>query len=760
MVVQKTTDCGDDVDRKLFSTHFRITEQHMFDYCTNEIGKLLIDSNAAIIGNPLTLVSLKGINTPNKLLSWTGSATTLELNCTYKYMAISNGPSLSIFDLQKGAVLREFHDHDKAINQVTWHLTSPWLLASVGDDCTLRTWDLRSHPAQVTLRRTTTPYRCLKYSPDCNFIACAGQVISIFDMNISQSIVHMACNSPATIVCFNPTECLLSTASEDRVARFWDVDTGEMVTQSPAYDCSIEQMHFAEDGRYLIVGTGRQISSIRWEPFELISQITYPVQMQNSFPMVTAEGLLHVSKPTTSQANGSFINLLDLQIQNGQLYQLSTLNKDSTKRSAVVSQISLEQLENCGLIYNGSDTLDRGGLDEDIPPACPTTKNSLTTEEIDLEIDEGISPESEATSTTAESMLDSLTYQSTTTEQIKQGVSLTEVSNMSSHLSKYRPRKKQPDNNVNISLKQNKTINRLSTLGQSNLSFNESNPISSKCKSLIRRGSSLNDMSNCAVGNSSSTTNSANTNISTTVPLSKNNRSKSQAQQSNKQSKFSTYTHLSSSNVSSNSTPPSVNSPIGEQTKQNFEDSDDEDIKEFLQVYPRMETSIQKQTTEIEKLITNVAAEHENICEYLVEQTFRFEEPYMFSRLLKDYLTKTDAYNIGLNTVFLKHINALLSHRNKDYVQMALDFLEMVVTRFGDSIRHGLASKDFILGVDVAAEQRFDRSIRCKNALFQIRLNSAFIMDRMDSAQRRRFEDLILPHIDSIVDKSFKQSKN
>lgn len=70
--------------------------------------------------------------------------------------------------------------------------------------------------------------------------------------------LNVYCPPPAKIALHGVTVDL-HLKSKDNCFSFWDVDTGEMVTQSPAYDCSIEQMHFAEDGRYLIVGTGRQM---------------------------------------------------------------------------------------------------------------------------------------------------------------------------------------------------------------------------------------------------------------------------------------------------------------------------------------------------------------------------------------------------------------------------------------------------------------------------------------------------------------------
>lgn len=96
--------------------------------------------------------------------------------------------------------VRQFHEHDGTVVDVAWHRTSPYQLASVSLDCTLRTWDVRSHPAQVSIRRLQRPFSRVQYSPDCSFVACSGESsISIFDLNTSQSMVQISCSS---YVCF------------------------------------------------------------------------------------------------------------------------------------------------------------------------------------------------------------------------------------------------------------------------------------------------------------------------------------------------------------------------------------------------------------------------------------------------------------------------------------------------------------------------------------------------------------------------------
>lgn len=81
-----------------------------------------------------------------------------------------------------------------------------------------------------------------------------------------------------------------------------------------------------------------------------------------------------------------------------------------------------------------------------------------------------------------------------------------------------------------------------------------------------------------------------------------------------------------------------------------------------------------------------------------------------------------------MNAAFLPSIEKLLRHRNDAYPKMAMNFLEMVLNSFGESIRHGLASRSFSIGVDVAAEQRFDRCTKCKNALLQVIAETEWII--------------------------------
>lgn len=58
-------------------------------------------------------------------------------------------------------------------------------------------------------------------------------------------------------VCFHPSEYLLATGSEDRLVRFWDIDTEECVSQSDPADGTLREVTFHNDGSALLTLTDR-----------------------------------------------------------------------------------------------------------------------------------------------------------------------------------------------------------------------------------------------------------------------------------------------------------------------------------------------------------------------------------------------------------------------------------------------------------------------------------------------------------------------
>jgi len=63
------------------------------------------------------------------------------------------------------------------------------------------------------------------------------------------------------------------------MVRFWDLENGKCVTETPKFSEPINHLQFSKN--YLIAANSIQLSAIRWEPFELISQIEFDLSLDD-----------------------------------------------------------------------------------------------------------------------------------------------------------------------------------------------------------------------------------------------------------------------------------------------------------------------------------------------------------------------------------------------------------------------------------------------------------------------------------------------
>lgn len=97
--------------------------------------------------------------------------------------------------------VRQLYEHDGQVTDIAWHLSNPFQFATISsEDHTFRMWDVRSHPAQVCIRRDQKVFSKVRYSPDCNYVACCGESIVIFDLNSSRNSIKMCCNSYVSLL--------------------------------------------------------------------------------------------------------------------------------------------------------------------------------------------------------------------------------------------------------------------------------------------------------------------------------------------------------------------------------------------------------------------------------------------------------------------------------------------------------------------------------------------------------------------------------
>uniref|UniRef100_A0A914PU88 Katanin p80 subunit C-terminal domain-containing protein n=1 Tax=Panagrolaimus davidi TaxID=227884 RepID=A0A914PU88_9BILA len=91
----------------------------------------------------------------------------------------------------------------------------------------------------------------------------------------------------------------------------------------------------------------------------------------------------------------------------------------------------------------------------------------------------------------------------------------------------------------------------------------------------------------------------------------------------------------------------------------------------------------------------------------------------------------------------LPEIRFLLSHKNSNFIDTALDILDASVTQLKESIKQGIASNAQSIGVDIAAEQRQLLCIKCKESLTEIYVNVHFLTTKFNEEQHLYFNSIV-----------------
>ncbi|VDN50203.1 unnamed protein product, partial [Dracunculus medinensis] len=242
-----------------------------------QFGLIAIRSANIFVGPPLTQLSFNGNITGNggncRILS---APTICSIDCAAlshdeRTIAYSTSTAVKLVDLNTGREMRTLVGQNGRINNVTQSNKSIYSWASVSSDCTITIWDTRQHPANVLTRRLDRSANCLLFSPNDAFIAIGSDQLYMMDPRI-RDMRSLPTSSQVLHVCFHPSYYLLATGSDDRLVRFWDIESEECVSKSEPSDGALKKIAFQNDGSLLFTLTDRRCGAICWEPFEVLGQ--------------------------------------------------------------------------------------------------------------------------------------------------------------------------------------------------------------------------------------------------------------------------------------------------------------------------------------------------------------------------------------------------------------------------------------------------------------------------------------------------------
>lgn len=131
------------------------------------------------------------------------------------------------------------------------------ILASAGNDCSVRLWDAASGRALRELKGHTNWVSTVCFSGDGNSIISAGYDTTIKIWNSGNGKLKRTIPAHDNIVnaiVVSPDGGLIASASADQTIKFWNADTGRLVSTLKAHEDAVQALAFSANGELLASG--------------------------------------------------------------------------------------------------------------------------------------------------------------------------------------------------------------------------------------------------------------------------------------------------------------------------------------------------------------------------------------------------------------------------------------------------------------------------------------------------------------------------
>jgi hypothetical protein len=168
------------------------------------------------------------------------------------------------WDVQTGEQRAQLTGHTRPVTSVAFSPDGT-ILASGSQDGTVRTWDTGTGDQRVQLTGHTGPVSSVAFSPDGTILASSAGSVRIWDVRTGEQRVQLTGHTgPVSSVAFSPDGTILASGSQDGTVWIWDVRTGEQRIPLTGHTGPVTWVAFSPDGTILASSGDRSIRI--WNP--------------------------------------------------------------------------------------------------------------------------------------------------------------------------------------------------------------------------------------------------------------------------------------------------------------------------------------------------------------------------------------------------------------------------------------------------------------------------------------------------------------
>ena len=174
--------------------------------------------------------------------------------------------TIRLWDAETGQCLSALSGHTSWVRAIAFS-RSGRLLASCSDDCTIKIWNAASGFCLTTLKQESHWIRAVGFNPESSRYLISGgddQRVRRWDRQAGtwEALTHH--DHRVCSVAYSPDGKIIASGSDDTTVRLWDTAKGEVTHCFTQPELEIKAVAFSPDGRYLAAGGEDQLVYI-WD---------------------------------------------------------------------------------------------------------------------------------------------------------------------------------------------------------------------------------------------------------------------------------------------------------------------------------------------------------------------------------------------------------------------------------------------------------------------------------------------------------------